>query len=145
MNTEKRMIHSYEVVSAFRIGGKEVVFAMDENWEIASELLSDLGVELEWAEDGQICLDKFRESPEGYYDFILMDLRMPHMTGYEAAQAIRGLNRADSASVPIIAMTADAFAEDIQRCLECGMNAHIAKPIDVAELTRLLKKHSRKV
>lgn len=64
---------------------------------------------------------------------------------YEAAQAIRGLNRADSASVPIIAMTADAFAEDIQRCLECGMNAHIAKPIDVAELTRLLKKHSRKV
>lgn len=76
---------------------------------------------------------------------ILMDLRMPHMTGYEAAQAIRGLNRADSASVPIIAMTADAFAEDIQRCLECGMNAHIAKPIDVAELTRLLKKHSRKV
>lgn len=99
----------------------------------------------EWAEDGQICLDKFRESPEGYYDFILMDLRMPHMTGYEAAQAIRGLNRADSASVPIIAMTADAFAEDIQRCLECGMNAHIAKPIDVAELTRLLKKHSRKV
>lgn len=99
----------------------------------------------QWAEDGQICLDKFRESPEGYYDFILMDLRMPHMTGYEAAQAIRGLNRADSASVPIIAMTADAFAEDIQRCLECGMNAHISKPIDVAELTRLLKKHSRKV
>ena len=127
--------------------GTCVLLAEDNelNWEIASELLSDLGVELEWAEDGQICLDKFRESPEGYYDFILMDLRMPHMTGYEAAQAIRGLNRADSASVPIIAMTADAFAEDIQRCLECGMNAHIAKPIDVAELTRLLKKHSRKV
>ena len=129
------------------LSGSRVLLAEDNelNWEIASELLSDLGVELEWAEDGQICLDKFRESPEGYYDFILMDLRMPHMTGYEAAQAIRGLNRADSASVPIIAMTADAFAEDIQRCLECGMNAHIAKPIDVAELTRLLKKHSRKV
>ena len=129
------------------LSGSRVLLAEDNelNWEIASELLSDLGVELEWAEDGQICLDKFRESPEGYYDFILMDLRMPHMTGYEAAQAIRGLNRADSVSVPIIAMTADAFAEDIQRCLECGMNAHIAKPIDVAELTRLLKKHSRKV
>ena len=129
------------------LSGSRVLLAEDNelNWEIAYELLSDLGVELEWAEDGQICLDKFRESPEGYYDFILMDLRMPHMTGYEAAQAIRGLNRADSASVPIIAMTADAFAEDIQRCLECGMNAHIAKPIDVAELTRLLKKHSRKV
>ena len=149
---EDRFVSSAEQAEKDEPAGnvlKEMRFLCAEdnelNWEIASELLSDLGVELEWAEDGQICLDKFRESPEGYYDFILMDLRMPHMTGYEAAQAIRGLNRADSASVPIIAMTADAFAEDIQRCLECGMNAHIAKPIDVAELTRLLKKHSRKV
>mgnify|MGYP000523810706 CR=1 FL=1 len=109
--------------------------------EIASELLSDLGVELEWAEDGQICLDKFRESPEGYYDFILMDLRMPHMTGYEAAQAIRTSKHAAAVSIPIIAMTADAFSEDIQKCLRCGMNAHIAKPIDLQVLTRLLKKY----
>lgn len=123
--------------------GRRILLAEDNeiNWEIASELLSDLGVELDWAEDGQICLDKFQKSPEGYYDAILMDIRMPHMTGYEATKAIRGLNHPDARSVPIIAMSADAFSDDIQHCLECGMNAHVAKPIDITELTRLLKKY----
>ena len=68
---------------------------------------------------------------------------MPNMAGYEAAKAIRGLERPDSSTVPIIAMTADAFSEDIQRCMECGMNAHIAKPVDIKDLTRLLKKYLR--
>ena len=77
----------------------------------------------------------------GYYDIILMDIRMPHMTGYEATKAIRGLDHPDALSIPIIAMSADAFSDDIQHCLECGMNAHIAKPIDVIELTRLLKRY----
>ena len=124
------------------LSGRRILLAEDNelNWEIASELLSDLGVQLEWAEDGQICLDKFLDSPEGYYDAILMDIRMPIMTGYESTQAIRALNRSDASSIPIIAMTADAFSEDIQRCLSCGMNAHIAKPIAVSELARLLKK-----
>ena len=124
------------------LSGRRILLAEDNelNWEIASELLSDLGVQLEWAEDGQICLDKFLDSPEGYYDAILMDIRMPIMTGYESTQAIRALNRSDASSIPIIAMTADAFSEDIQRCLNCGMNAHIAKPIAVSELARLLKK-----
>ena len=124
------------------LSGRSILLAEDNelNWEIASELLSDLGVQLEWAEDGQICLDKFLDSPEGYYDAILMDIRMPIMTGYESTQAIRALNRSDASSIPIIAMTADAFSEDIQRCLSCGMNAHIAKPIAVSELARLLKK-----
>lgn len=126
----------------FDMSGQRILLAEDNelNWEIASELLSDLGVELEWAEDGKICLDKFSQSPEGYYNAILMDIRMPVMTGYEATQAIRNLDRPDASSIPIIAMTADAFSEDIQRCLNCGMNAHIAKPIDVIELARLLKK-----
>ena len=126
----------------FDMSGHRILLAEDNelNWEIASELLSDLGVELDWAEDGQICLDKFAASPEGYYNAILMDIRMPVMTGYEATQAIRALDRSDASSVPIIAMTADAFSEDIQRCLSCGMNAHIAKPIDAVELARLLKK-----
>lgn len=88
-------------------------------------MLSDLGLELDWAEDGQICLDKFQKSPEGYYDAVLMDIRMPHMTGYEAAKAIRGLNHPNALSVPIIAMSTDAFSDDIKHCLECGMNAHI--------------------
>ena len=125
------------------LSGRHILLAEDNelNWEVARELMSDLGVELEWAENGQICLDKFEKSPEGYYDAILMDIRMPHMSGYEATKAIRGLSHPDALSVPIIAMSADAFSDDIQRCLECGMNAHIAKPIDVMELTRLLKSY----
>ncbi len=125
------------------LSGRRILLAEDNelNWKIANELLSDLGVELDWAEDGQICLDKFQQSPEGYYDAVLMDIRMPRMTGYEAAKAIRGLNRPDALSVPIIAMSADAFSDDIQHCLECGMNAHMAKPVDVTELTRLLKRY----
>ncbi|MCB5714010.1 hybrid sensor histidine kinase/response regulator [Lactonifactor longoviformis] len=127
------------------LSDRRILLAEDNelNWEITRELLSDLGAKLEWAEDGQICLKKFRDSPKGYYDAILMDIRMPNMTGYEAAKAIRGLERPDSSTVPIIAMTADAFSEDIQRCMECGMNAHIAKPVDIKDLTRLLKKYLR--
>lgn len=75
-----------------------------------------------------------------YYDAILMDLRMPHMNGYEATEAIRGLERPDARSIPIIAMSADAFNEDRQRCLDCGMNAHVAKPIDVEEVAKLLER-----
>ena len=123
--------------------GRRILLAEDNelNWEVAKELLADLGIELDWAEDGRICLEMFRKSPERYYDAILMDIRMPHMTGYEAAKAIRGLNHPDALSVPILAMSADAFSDDIRQCLECGMNAHIAKPIDVRELTRLLKRY----
>lgn len=124
------------------LAGKQILLAEDNdlNWEIASELLSALNLELEWAENGQICVEKFMQSPVGFYDAILMDLRMPVMTGYEATTAIRALDREDGASIPIIAMTADAFAEDIQKCLDCGMNAHVAKPIDINEITRLLER-----
>lgn len=119
--------------------GKRVLLAEDNelNWEVASELLQDLGLELDWAENGQICVDKFQQHPEGYYDAVLMDIRMPVMNGYEATKAIRATQRLD-ANLPIVAMTADAFSEDIQRCLDCGMNAHIAKPIDIKETSRLL-------
>ena len=135
--------HDQTMNQNINLSGCRILLAEDNelNWEIARELLSDLGVELDWAEDGQICLDKFQKSPEGYYDAILMDIRMPHMTGYEATKAIRELYRSDALSIPIIATSADAFSDDIQHCLECGMNAHIAKPIDVLELTRLLKRY----
>lgn len=128
---------------ATELSGRRILIAEDNeiNWEVASELLSDLGLELEWAEDGRICLEKFEKSPAGYYDLILMDIRMPHMTGYEATQAIRKSNHPDASSVPIIAMSADAFSEDIQRCLNCGMNAHVAKPIDIMEITKLLERY----
>ena len=122
--------------------GKRVLLAEDNelNWEIASELLSAEGLELEWAENGEICVSKFQQSPVGLYDAILMDIRMPVMGGYEATQVIRTLERPDR-DLPIIAMTADAFAEDVRRSLECGMNAHVAKPIDVQEVMRLLEKY----
>ncbi|MCI9658244.1 MAG: response regulator [Lachnospiraceae bacterium] len=122
--------------------GKHILLAEDNelNWEVARELLSDLEMELDWAENGQICVAKFENSPVGYYDAVIMDVRMPVMDGYEATTVIRGLERED-ANIPIIAMTADAFSEDIQKCLECGMNDHLAKPIDVQAVAGKLKKY----
>jgi len=121
--------------------GKRILLAEDNelNWEIASELLSELGLQLDWAENGQICADMFEKSPEGYYDAILMDIRMPVKNGYEATDLIRNMDRLD-ADIPIIAMTADVFSEDIQRCLGHGMDAHVAKPIDVREISRVLNR-----
>lgn len=124
-------------------GGVRLLVAEDNdiNWEIANELLSARGFELEWAENGRQCVDMFMENEPGYYKAILMDLRMPVMDGYEAAKAIRNLEeRPDGKEIPVIAMTADAFAEDVSRCLEYGMNAHVAKPLDIDELVRTIKR-----
>ena len=96
---------------------------------------------LDWAENGRQCVEKFTAAAPGTYGLILMDLRMPEMNGYEATRAIRALDRPDAGTIPIIAMTADAFSEDIHKCLESGMNAHIAKPLDMRELLRLLQKY----
>ena len=123
--------------------GVRILLAEDNdiNWEIANELLSEKGFELDWAENGQLCVDKFLEKEPGYYQVILMDIRMPVMDGYEAVKAIRNLQeRPDGKEIPIIAMTADAFAEDINRCLECGMNGHVAKPLDMNELVRMIER-----
>lgn len=128
-----------EVVKDFT--GRRILLAEDNdlNWEIANEILSAAGFKLERAENGKICVEKFEASEEETYDVILMDIRMPVMNGYDAAKAIRGLDRPD-AKLPIIAMTADAFSEDIQHSMECGMNAHISKPIDVNKLIDELTK-----
>ena len=125
-----------------KLSGRRVLLAEDNelNWEIASELLSAEGLELEWAENGKLCVEKFEASAPGFYDAILMDLRMPVMTGYEATEVIRKLDRSDAKEIPIIAMTADAFAEDVQKCLDTGMNAHVSKPIDVRDVCRQLIK-----
>ena len=125
------------------LAGKHILVAEDNdlNWEIAEELLSELGMELERAENGQICIEMFQKSAVGYYDAVLMDIRMPVMGGYECTENIRSLNRPDAQTIPIIAMTADAFSEDIRKCLDSGMNAHTAKPINLDELISLLKKY----
>lgn len=121
---------------------KRILVAEDNelNWEIANELLRDLGLELDWAENGEVCTDLFQSSEPGCYDAILMDIRMPIMDGYEATDAILAMDRPD-AGLPIIAMTADAYSDDIQKCLSHGMNAHVAKPIDIDEVARILKRY----
>ena len=125
--------------------GRRVLMAEDNelNWEIANELLADLGIAMDWAQDGLICVEKFAQSPPYSYDGILMDLRMPKMTGFEAAEAIRALDREDAGEIPIIAISADAFYDDVKRCLECGMNAHTPKPIDILEVAALLERYFR--
>lgn len=122
--------------------GKRLLLAEDIeiNWEVASAILSITGVEMDWAVNGRDCLEKFQNSEIGYYDAILMDIRMPVMDGYDATKEIRKLDREDK-NLPIIAMTADAFSGDVQKCLDCGMNAHIQKPIDIKECLRVLHKY----
>lgn len=128
------------------LSGCHILVAEDNdlNWEVLKELLSYIGMELEWAENGKICLQKFQKSESRYFDAILMDIRMPVMDGYEATKAIRALDRPDAQTIPIIAMTADSFSEDVQRCLDSGMNAHTAKPINLDEVVSLLKKYIMK-
>ncbi len=122
--------------------GERILLAEDNdlNAEIAMEILTKSGLSVDWVENGRLCVEKFSASEEGHYDIILMDIRMPEMDGYEAATRIRALDRDDS-EIPIIAMTADAFAEDVAKALKCGMNGHIAKPIDVQTLFYALREH----
>lgn len=122
--------------------GKRILVAEDNdlNWEIAELLLTGEGLEVEHAENGQTCVDMLLAHKPGYYDAILMDVRMPVMSGLEATAVIRRLNKKVYNRIPIIAMTADAFAEDMQKCLDCGMNAHIAKPIDIEVVKATLAK-----
>lgn len=122
--------------------GKHILLAedIDINWEIANEIFSAVGLKLEWAVNGKDCVDKFVKSEVGFYDAILMDVRMPVMNGYDATKAIRALDRADK-DLPIIAMTADAFADDAQRCFESGMNDHLTKPLDIRECMRTFQKY----
>ncbi len=111
------------------------------NWEIASAILSEFGLEVDWAENGKLCVEQFEQSAPGWYDAILMDLRMPVMTGFEAAEAIRKLEKEDAQTIPIIAVSADVFEEDVQKCLDCGMNAHTAKPLDPQKALSLIEQY----
>lgn len=122
--------------------GRRVLVVEDNalNLEIALELLSPSGAVLEQAENGQEAVDKFAASPAGWYDAILMDVQMPVMDGYQATRAIRAMDRPDAAGVVILAMTANAFSEDVQKSLDAGMNGHISKPIDIQQVISKLSR-----
>ena len=121
--------------------GIRVLMAEDNdlNAEIAEIQLEEFGMKVTRAIDGKQVVELFPDSPAGTYDVILMDIMMPKMNGYEAARAIRNLsNRPDGRSIPIIAMTANAFAEDVQASLDAGMNAHLSKPIVMDEVVKTI-------
>lgn len=111
----------------------------DLNAEIGEELLSMMGITTRRAVNGQEAVDRFLAESSGFFDLIFMDIQMPVMNGYEAATAIRSSGRPDAASIPIVAMTANAFTEDVKRSLEAGMNEHLTKPVDMDELRRVLR------
>ncbi len=122
--------------------GKRLLLAEDNdlNAEIETEILGMTGIEIERVNNGAVAVTRFEETKEGYYDIIFMDIEMPVLNGYYASVAIRGMGKKDSGTIPIVAMTAHAFAADIREAEEAGMNAHISKPIDVDKLARILKK-----
>ena len=121
--------------------GRRVLLAEDMaiNAEIMRELLSMREIEAEHAENGRIAVELFSSHPEGWYDAILMDMRMPEMDGLAATAAIRALDRADAKTIPIIALTANAFDEDVQRSLQAGLNAHLSKPVEPDSLFATLE------
>ena len=126
-----------------RFTGRRFLLIEDNaiNQEVARELLADMGAEVDTASDGAEGVETFRRSPDGFYDVILMDVQMPVMNGYEATRAIRTMDRDGAKAVPILAMTADAFSEDIQAAKDAGMNGHMAKPLDKAILWREIGKY----
>ena len=109
------------------------------NREIATEILSEAGFQIEEADNGKKAVEMLAASEPGYYRLILMDIQMPVMDGYEATKAIRRLSDKALSEIPIVAMTANAFEEDRKKAFECGMNSHIAKPVDVEVLFETLK------
>ena len=121
--------------------GRRILLAEDFiiNAEIVKELMDLKGASVDHAENGKIAVEMFEKSEPGYYDAILMDVRMPEMDGLEATRAIRALQRPDAKTVPIVAMTANAFDEDVQRSLQAGMNAHLSKPVESEHLYKTLE------
>ena len=120
--------------------GRRILLVEDieVNRMILMELLADTRVDIDEATDGQDALDKFSASPPYYYDLIFMDVQMPLMDGYESTARIRALDRPDAAAVPIIAMTANAFREDVEKARKAGMSSHLSKPVDIAAVMRVL-------
>lgn len=139
---EEGSAHRDEVQEPVRLParGVNVLVAEDNalNYEIVVEQLSSYGLHCRRAKDGRDCVRQFERSQPGEIDVILMDMQMPEMNGLEATAAIRALARPDAKEIPIIALTANAYQEDVQRCLDAGMNAHLSKPIHVDRAVRTI-------
>ena len=131
-----------EDMSLQLLSGKKILLVEDNeiNQEIARAILEEVGLIIDTADDGTEAVERIKTTQAGTYDLILMDIQMPVMDGYEATRRIRALNDPAKAGIPIVAMTANAFEEDRQRAFEAGMNAHVAKPIDVPELMETLQR-----
>ena len=139
---EKEETTDVEELGEKDYSGKKVLLVEDNelNLEIAETLLEFVGIEVETARDGQEAVDMLLEKPENYFDLVLMDIQMPNKNGYEATKEIRASAREDLKTLPIVAMSADAFSDDIQRALSVGMNDHVAKPIELPKLSAAIEK-----
>ena len=126
----------------FSCKGMNLLIAEDNdlNYEVVEELLGNYGISCERAEDGLVCVEKFKNAKPHTYDGILMDMQMPNMDGVAAAKNIRKLDRPDAKAIPVIAMTANAFKEDVEKCINAGMNEHLTKPINLKKLLETLTK-----
>ncbi len=120
-----------------------IVEDMDVNWEVISTLLGMYGIKCVRAENGKVAVDMIRNIGAYDFDLVFMDIQMPVMNGLEATREIRKLENPYAAGIPIIAMTANAFSENVTECLEAGMNGHIAKPIDINNVIKELRKIRR--
>ena len=136
----ERATEKFSDMDETRISGKHILLAEDNdlNAEIAQFILEDMGLMVDRVEDGVQCVSRIEQKPAGTYDLILMDIQMPNMDGYRATEMIRGLSDKDKATIPIIAMTANAFEEDRKKALAKGMNGHIAKPVDAEKVEKTI-------
>ena len=138
---KRKNLAGENAITKAELSGRKVLLAEDMqiNAEIILMVLNMRQVEADLAENGKIAVDMFRDHPEGYYDAILMDMRMPEMDGLEATRHIRAMDRPDAKTIPIIALTANAFDEDVQRSLQAGLNAHLTKPVQPDALFETLE------
>jgi len=145
ISAEKTVVEHHEITKKnteeYNFEGKRLLVVEDNdlNAEIAQTLLDMVGIVAERAAEGLQAVQMFEQAPVGYYDGILMDIRMPVMDGLEATKRIRTLEKEDSRTIPIIAMTANAFDQDMKKSIDSGMNGHLTKPIDVNKLYEVLQ------
>ncbi len=139
--TETESTEETSVPSTPRFEGKKILLVEDNelNQEIAQEILKGAGFAVDTADDGTVAVERMKENPAGTYDLVLMDVQMPIMNGYQATRAIRALDDADKATIPIVAMTANAFEEDRKEAIESGMNGYIPKPINIEKMLKTLE------